>query len=57
MSQKPSANIDRGTRGLGGGVRLREERIACHENPQAKTGGICPICRDPKCGYGTDIYR
>jgi len=57
MSQKPSANIDRGTRDLGGGVRLREEKIACHENPQAKTGGICPICRDPKCGYGTDIYR
>lgn len=22
-----------------------------HTNPEKDKGGICPICRDPKCGY------
>lgn len=31
--------------------------IKCHENPLMDKGEICPICKDPACGFGVAKFR
>jgi hypothetical protein len=37
-------------------INNKEVRVKTntHTNPEKDKGGICPICRDPKCGYMTN---
>ena len=28
------------------------QTIGCHTNPNINSGGICPICLNPACGFG-----
>lgn len=34
-------------------AKQRDIRVktTAHSNPEKDKGGICPICKDPKCGY------